>query len=292
MKTYLVLLGCALPLLWLAACTSADKCTRGEVGCKCTAEATCGTGARCVEGTCLSASQPRDDAGGDTGTEDAGKKPQEPIDCAKTSFQDACQQFCRALCKSEENLCVSSACEDPNYCNPDADLMADCTSACDADVGCLQDLCQSEMTRKCEDFGFEDKGVFVSGCFEDDPKCVLDVNFGCSDTCGTEDGVGGDLHANGICEDGGDGSVMPAKCPRSTDCTDCSSRVCGKQGDACDNAGDCCGFFNKTAYCVDVDRDPDVMDGRCLETCGSAADCDQGYTCTAIKNNSVFVCSP
>jgi hypothetical protein len=288
MKTYLVLLACALPWLSLAACTDADKCTRGEVGCKCTAESTCGAGARCVEGTCLSGAQPRTDAGSDAG----GAVDQGPIDCKKKTFEDACQQFCRALCKSEENLCVSSGCDDPNYCNPDDDLMADCASACDDDVACLQDLCASEMTRKCENFGFEDKGVFVSGCFEDDPKCVLDVDFGCSDTCGTNGGVGGDLAGNGMCEDGGDGSVSPARCPRSTDCTDCGSRTCGKQGDSCSAPGDCCGFANETAFCVDVDRDPNATDPRCLETCGTADDCDEGYTCTAIKNNSIFVCSP
>lgn len=288
MKTYLLplLLGCALPL-WLAigSCTSADKCTRGELGCRCTEQNTCAAGARCLDGSCISATSTRDAS---TGVQDSGAE--KPIDCTVATFDGACRELCRAVCKTEELLCVDSRCE-PDFCANNG-LQTTCSGECDTDVTCVQDLCKQELERKCEEFGYPDNGIYVSGCANDDPRCVLNPDYGCSDTCGTTDGVGKDLVGNGMCEDGGEGSVAPQKCPRSTDCSDCGTRVCGAQGATCSNSGDCCGFFSDSAYCVDVNRDPNVQDPRCLVTCTTSRSCEDGYVCTGIKDNSVYVCSP
>ena len=292
MKIYLLLLGCALPWL-LFACSDAEKCTRGELGCRCSQETTCAAGAECKAGTCVASDAP------DTSTPDeVDSGPPKPVDCSVGSFKGACKELCRAVCETEDNLCVASSCGDDD-CTDDGiakenGLLKTCVAECRDDVACVQDLCRQEVKRECEDFWYPDPatGTRLPGCFNSDPRCVLDPDFGCSDTCGTQqDGVGGELVNNGRCEDGAEGSVMRA-CPRSTDCTDCGPRVCGKQGAKCANAGECCGFFSKAAYCVDIDRDPDVEDARCLTTCTTSQDCDDGYACIGITGKGISVCSP
>jgi hypothetical protein len=307
-------LGCsfALGLLALAGCTSADKCARGEVGCACKSDQACDKGASCVDGTCTSkdggattpghdsgaadASSPRHDAstqGGDAGNDmqDAGN-----VDCKASTFAGACREYCRALCASEANLCLDSQCEE-GFCGTDGGQLRDtCDSVCgDADdpVSCMQDLCTGELDRTCEEFGYEDNGEYVSGCFNEDPACVPNPDFGCSNVCGTgPHGTGADLKNNGKCEDGGDGSVDKAPCARGTDCMDCGKRTCAQQGGSCQNGGDCCGFYpNMGAFCVDQDGNLGTDDAVCLLDCTTQA-CPDGTQCSALAADAGAVCAP
>lgn len=306
MKLVITVFGLLLSCFVLSACTSAGKCKRGEAGCACTESSSCSGGARCVQGTCVekSGTKPSADAGSDAGSNadagadaavsDAGHDAGSPIDCDATTFAEACRQYCRALCASEANLCVSSQC-DPGFCDPGGGQLSDtCDQVCGADLGCMHDLCTGELQRTCDEFGYPDDSsdLYMSGCFNEDPACVINPDYGCSDTCGTaEGGVGGDLAGNGKCEDGGDNSVGSATCPRGTDCTDCGKRTCAQPGDPCKNGGDCCGFYPDTgALCVDLDGDLSTDDAVCLQTCNDQP-CDSG-TCTQLDQDAGAVCAP
>ena len=159
----------------------------------------------------------------------------------------------------------------------------------------MQDLCSGELKRKCEDFGYVDDQTseYISGCFNEDPACVPNPDYGCSNICGTgEHGTGADLANNGKCEDGGDGSTKNALCARGTDCTDCGKRTCAKPGDSCSNGPDCCGFYpNMNTYCVDLDSNLATNDAKCLQECNST-DCPTGTQCNALANDAGSVCVP
>jgi hypothetical protein len=314
MKHYVAWLGCLLLLVVLTSCTSADKCTRGEPGCACTSDDGCKSGARCVEGMCVKGSKPsgggkdsgtndasamQSDAsnggsGGDGGgnTNDAGG---EAIDCKAKTFDAACREYCKALCASEANLCLNSTCE-TGFCGTDGGQLRDtCNTVCSGDVGCMQDLCSGELKRTCDQFGYVDDktSAYVSGCFNEDPACVPNPDFGCSNICGTgPNGTGADLANNGQCEDGGNGSVSHPPCARGTDCKDCGKRTCAKQGESCMNGGDCCGFYPKMgAWCVDIDGNLATNDAVCLQDC-STQDCPSGTQCNQLEKDAGSVCVP
>jgi hypothetical protein len=309
-----------LPLVtMLSACSSAGKCKRGEIGCACTLEGTCGPTARCdTHGMCLERSAGggtggdgsggtggKTDAGSktdagktDAGKTDAGRKTDAGggrpdagvIDCPSTSFDAACRAFCQAFCQNQQLLCVSSACT-PGECEPGGMLYKVCAMTCDADTSCVQSLCMGEGQRTCEEFGFLDTAtnVYQAGCFEDDPQCVINPDFGCSDTCGSlANNTGGDLAQNGMCEDGGKNSTS-SSCPRGTDCTDCKPRTCAKALGTCANNGDCCGYYAHKSLCVDTGSG-----GQCLATCDDTT-CPGTQSCRSAqdKNGAVFhVCAP
>jgi hypothetical protein len=295
-----------LPLLVLAACTSADKCARGEVGCACDANGECSSGAECRSGMCVksggggtgrdaSSSQPdgstTHDDGGNTG-HDAGNT---SIDCMAKTFDAACREYCRALCASEANLCLDSQCE-TGFCGSDGGMLRDtCNQVCSGDVSCMQDLCKGELERTCEQFGYVDDktSAWVSGCFNEDPACVPNPDYGCSNVCGTgPHGTGADLANNGKCEDGGNGSSSAAPCARGTDCQDCGKRTCAKQGESCKNGGDCCGFYpDMGAFCVDIDGNLKTNDAVCLQECAQKA-CPSGTQCNDLANDAGAVCVP
>lgn len=311
MRTTIALYGLLAAAALLAGCTKAGKCTRGEEECAPKKPATpggaltnrgCDRGLRLENGRCVEDDQPPS-AGtgmpraGNGGSPDAGP----PVECPNDSFESACQAFCEAFCRNEDLLCVQSACP-AGACDPDPEDARDgavyrvCIEACQDDpdqAGCAQQLCLGENERECEDFGFEDEstGVFIAGCFDDDPACVLNENFGCSDTCGDfENGTNAKLAGNGICEDGGEGSDMPETpaCPRGTDCTDCGKRMCAPPGDSCDGHGDCCDFYGGGAFCVKLSAGK----SSCLATCTETRKCDSGFQCLPVDDKKNYVCAP
>lgn len=315
-------LGCGLTLvvLVLAGCTSADKCTRGETGCACDSDEACAKGASCVDGTCVSKNgKPGKDSGaggdgsgggsgggnGGNGGDDASSQPEDgggnthdaggSIDCEVKTFDAACREYCRALCASEANLCLTSQCEE-GFCGTDGGQLRDtCDTVCgdaDDDVGCMQDLCKGELKRTCEEFGYEDQGEYISGCFNEDPACVPNPDYGCSNVCGTlQGGVGAQLKKNGKCEDGGEGSVDKAPCARGTDCIDCGKRTCAMQNEPCQGPGDCCGFYpNMNAFCVQTDMTSD--NAVCLVDCTQTGECPANSQCSALQNDAGAVCAP
>jgi len=314
-------LGCVLiPIAFaLAGCTSADKCTRGEAGCACMSDETCVKGSSCVDGTCKS--KPGTDAGGGGdgsgggssgaggdgsggGGGDASTQPGDggnthdaggSIDCEATTFEGACREYCRALCASEANLCLNSQCEE-GFCGNDGGQLRDtCDTVCGSDddkVGCMQDLCKGELKRTCEEFGYEDNGEYISGCFNEDPACVPNPDFGCSNVCGTmQGGVGAQLKKNGKCEDGGEGSIDNAPCARGTDCIDCGKRTCAMQGEPCQGPGDCCGFYpNMGSFCVQTMTNSDAA--FCLTDCTTTHQCPGDTQCQALADDAGAVCAP
>ena len=279
----------------LAGCSSAERCTRGEEGCagklNVAASRMCDNGLTLEDGICVDNGGIRGDGGTSNG----------PVECSTESVEVACERFCQAFCRNEDLLCAQSRC-DPDACehDPDPDPESEnvyeaCYDNCSEDANpasCGNRLCVAEGKRTCEEFGFEDTktGVFIAGCFEDDPVCVLNENGGCSDTCGTVNGVNGLLADNGVCEDGGEGSegAQSSACARGTDCTDCGTRTCASPGSRCETHGDCCGFFGGDSFCVDV---PDVG-GVCLAICTETRTCPTGMTCRAIVSNEEYVCAP
>lgn len=327
MRIFAALFACSLPIAaLLSGCTSAGKCRRGEIGCACTLDETCNGGAECnsdkmcVEGTGGTDSGSKKDAGSktdagakkdagsksdagnktdagktDAGKTDAGHRRTDagPVDCPGDTFAAACTGFCNAFCQNEELLCVGSMCA-ANQCDPGGMLYKVCAQTCGTDTKCVQNLCLNEGTRTCESFGFTDKStnVYQAGCFDDDPNCVLNEDFGCSDTCGSlSNGTGGDLAGNGKCEDGG--GTAPATCPRGTDCTDCGPRTCSKTLGDCNSNGDCCGYYSDKSLCVTADP---TMPGQCLATCADTMTCaDSSQTCrmaTNDKGKTFYVCAP
>lgn len=322
MKTYVALLSCLLlpALAVLSACSSAGKCKRGEMGCACKLMSqACDTGAVCVEGLC------RERAGGTGGSDgmgssgtggsksdagakkdggpgsDAGRRndggvkpdagPPTPIACPNDSLDSACKAFCQAFCQNQELLCVTSQCA-KGECDPGGELYKVCNQTCGTDaspIKCIQSLCVGEGQRTCEEFGYADStsGVYQSGCFNDDPQCVINPDFGCSDTCGSlSNNTGGDLAQNGVCEDGGKNATA-STCPRGTDCTDCKPRTCAKTAAVCDNNGDCCGYYAHKSLCVDTGSG-----GSCLATCTDTMTCPSGQMCRAVSDNKNSVCAP
>jgi hypothetical protein len=169
----------------------------------------------------------------------------------------------------------------------------ECSKTCGTDVACAHDSCVAEGKRVCEEFGFSDSttgGVFLAFCLNDDPNCVLNPDFGCSDTCGSlPNHSGGDLANNGQCEDQGSGSTS-GNCERGTDCTDCKPRTCTKTAGSCGNNGDCCGYYTKKSLCVDTGSG-----GQCLATCSDTTTCPGTQTCrtaTDSAGKAFHVCAP
>jgi hypothetical protein len=216
------------------------------------------------------------------------------VSCPGDSLDSACRAFCKAFCRNQDLLCVASQCS-AGDCDPGGALYDVCDMTCGKDSSptkCVQSLCVGEGQRSCEEFGYSkmSTGVYQSGCFNDDPKCVLNADFGCSDTCGTlPNQTGGDLANNGMCEDGGKNSTTSA-CPRGTDCTDCKPRTCAKTAMSCTNNGDCCGYYDDKSLCVDTGSG-----GTCLATCPDMKTCPGTQTCKSAKdsnNKTFYVCAP
>jgi hypothetical protein len=292
-RTPIVPLCCLLGFaaLLLGACTSADKCERGQIGCVPTMQNRCTEG-RLVDGMCVPNTS-TNDAGTDAGGRDAGGPP--PIECSDDSLLEGCTAFCEAFCQNQILLCVESTCP-VGACEPDGAFYQGCADVCEAEAdpaGCAQEACMGQIGRACERFGFEDDmtGFFTAGCLGDDPVCVLAEDFGCSVTCGElENGTGGDLSQNGVCEDGGEGSTADS-CPRGTDCADCGTRTCAMAGDDCGVHGDCCGYYGGGAFCVDLRPQTDAV--TCLATCTEDRNsCPSGFTCTPVDDNENYVCAP
>lgn len=309
MRTTIALYGFLAATAALAGCTKAGKCTRGQEGCMPMQGETltnrgCDSGLRLMGGVCVEDDEPpragtgspRAGSGGGNAMPDAGP----PVECPNDTFEHACEAFCEAFCRNEDLLCVQSKCP-AGACDTDTSgsdtgaVYKVCINACQDDpdqAGCGQQLCLGENERECEDFGFEDdkSGVFVAGCFDDDPACVLNEDFGCSDTCGDfENGTNAELANNGVCEDGGKGSMSeetPA-CPRGTDCSDCGKRVCAPAGNTCDGHGDCCGFYGGGAFCVMLGPD----NGTCLATCTETRKCPSGFDCLPVDDMKNYVCA-
>jgi hypothetical protein len=266
----------------LSACTSAGLCTRGELGCACTQNQRCDEG-RCDDGMCVESDGPPD-----AGAPDSGRDAGPPVDCSGDTLDNACEDFCEAFCQNQERLCIGSTCL-PGDCDPGGDLLQVCYDECST-ASCAQRSCESQRDHTCDSFGYLDpgSGVFLAGCFDNDPVCVLDPVLGCSDTCGVlQNASGGDLAANDLCEDGGEGSDG-SLCPRSTDCTDCGVRACADVGQACEDHGDCCAFFNDASFCVEVETGR----AQCLSTCTDTRSCPNGAACLPVDDNRNFVCAP
>ena len=279
MKTTLSTLATFALLLvtcWSAlSCTDAGKCTRGEPGCACTTAGTCVGGATCnTERMCIERGAPAPEP-------DGGPPPVTNVDCVDDTFEHACTALCEAICGTQERLCVGSSCG-PDDCGTSA-----CTDACGTDPTCLRRACEALKDAECETFGEpNNKGVFVSFCFDSDPVCVPDPDFGCSDICGVSSNMSdGTLAGNHICQDGGEGSTGTTRCARGTDCTDCGKRTCSAPLDTCDSNGDCCGFGKREAYCVQDTN-------QCLATCSDDNPCTNGEICTPLSAGGDAVCVP
>ena len=299
MRTAIVPTCCALGLigLLLPACTDAGKCERGEIGCVPTIQNRC-THGRLVDGMCVAGSQQNSDGGTpdggggrDAGEPDAGG----PVECTGESLEAGCTAFCNAFCQNQILLCVESTCP-VGACEPDGAFYKGCADVCEAEAdpaSCALDACMAQVGRSCERFGFEDdeSGVFMAGCLGDDPLCVLNEDFGCSDTCGElANGSGGDLAGNRFCQDGGDSSTSDA-CPRGTDCSDCGPRTCAMPGEDCVVHGDCCGYYGGGAFCVDLRPTQDSV--TCLATCTDDRNsCPNGLRCQPVDDNENYVCAP
>jgi hypothetical protein len=263
----------------LTACTDAEKCTRGEVGCACTESNSCKSGAVCNNEMCVA----RNSAGSGGGSGSGGSA--SDVECSDDSFAEACQGFCDALCANQDDLCLNSACEEGN-CG-----QAACEEACDDDTDCMVRACEAQLEMTCETFGAEHPGtgVFKSFCFDNDPTCAVGED-GCSDTCGKlSSRTGGDLSGNKMCEDGGKGAVTgTAACLRGTDCTDCGMRMCAVTLEQCSRNGDCCGFSEGESFCVKTGETSRV----CLTACSPTMLCEGGELCTPLSMGSDMVCVP
>ncbi len=260
----------------LSGCTDAGKCLRGAPGCPCTQDGTCtdsddedGDDVVCNRTTFLC-----EMAAGDR---DAGPPPE--VECTGDTVAEVCGKFCDALCENQTRFCFDSTCG-ADACSAGGEVSGPCTQQCDT-VACARELCMNQVdeTMTCETFGFEADGEFINLCLDADPLCVPMPELGCTNTCGTSDGVDGQLVANDRCEDGHDEDSVSSRCPRGTDCEDCGPHPCVAPGDECVNHGDCCGFFGPGALCVDPDGPERPRTPYCLVTCDTS-ECDDGFTCT------------
>lgn len=154
--------------------------------------------------------------------------------------------------------------------------------SCDS-VDCAHDRCVEQNVAACATFGYEaNDGSFVSACLNDDPSCVLKPELGCSNVCGSDDGVGGQLVGNGQCEDGHEDSSSSV-CDRSTDCEDCGPHPCAPAGGTCTNHGDCCGFYGPGALCVSIMPSAPAV---CFVTCDDTQQCPPGFRCNPTSGDS------
>lgn len=289
---------CLLACLSALGCTEAGKCRRGEIGCA-PLDGRCTEG-RKVDGMCVAGSgnsgSGSSGTGGSGGSGSGGGQPDAgpPIDCTDESLDAACEAFCEAFCRNEQDLCAESRCSSSD-CDSDGQVFVACRDICSDDGNperCAQNLCAGQAEYTCEDFGAvdSDTGIYTSLCFENDPNCVGNADYGCSDTCGSIEteigGVGGDLADDGMCQDGGEGSVSSV-CARGTDCSDCSERECVVAGEGCNGHGDCCGFYGDGALCVELSAGP-----TCLASCTETGACPDGLRCVEVDDNRNSVCAP
>jgi hypothetical protein len=301
MKTHFVSVCCWSSIAFLlGACTDAGRCRQGEADCTPIGEDRCNRGTRYdrESNLCVDDDPEAGSSGGDSGSGGTAGSDPEPIDCPDDSVEEACQAFCEAYCQNQELLCVESRCS-PGDCDPGGTFEQDCVTACEDDQECATDLCLGQIDVECPDFGFtyplelddgSEVSSFVSLCENDDPVCVPGADIGCSNLCGTTgDGVGGELVENGLCEDGGEGSVSPESplCNRGTDCYDCGLRLCVEPGETCGGHGDCCGFYDNGAFCVELSSGP-----TCLQTCTDTGTCPDGLRCLAVDGDENRVCAP
>lgn len=295
----------ALAALFLAACTDAGKCERGTEGCACTQARIPGCNTNnlsCVDGVCVDDGGGGDgdgDGDGDTGmTRDAGSPPD--VECGEDSLEAACVAFCDALCANQERFCWSSQCT-ASDCTLNGRVVRECTMRCGAlsdegsRVACAKSLCEDQISPalNCDDFGVELGGAqrsYETLCFNFDPMCVQKHEIGCSDTCGTNRKVGGDLTMNGACEDGHDPDSISSDCERGTDCTDCGPHPCAKPSEPCLNHRDCCGFYGAGALCVDPDGPGGDADPFCLPRCDRDNPCPTGFRCNPTSAPGMSVC--
>jgi hypothetical protein len=283
MRIIFLLFGLLVSPLALLACTDAGKCTRGEVGCACKEDNGCKGTARCSNNMCVARAGSAGSGGG-SGTGGNSSN----VECSDESFETACEGFCQALCENQEALCVDSACEDDDCGQPA------CEAACGDDKSCMVRACEAQLEMTCETFGAKEQGtgVFKSFCFDTDPKCTVNPDLGCSDTCGSlPSQFGGDLSDNNVCEDGGQGSAVTgamAKCVRGTDCSDCGTRMCAVTLESCGRNGDCCGFSAGESFCVKTGPTSRV----CLNACSATMACDAAELCTPLSEGSDMVCVP
>ena len=295
---------CALlALAWLSACTDAGKCERGTEGCACRSmddeQGRCDDGASCEDGFCVDNGGVGDgDGDGDgDGPRDAGPPPD--VDCDSETQEDVCSAFCEMFCYNQVRFCGRSECR-PEDCEPGGAVYDVCAEDC-TNLSCAMQLCddQNDTALTCDDFGIEqvvdNERRYETMCIERDPLCVQKHEIGCSDVCGSDDGVNGDYVDNNICEDGHETS-QSSLCNRGTDCTDCGPHPCIAAGEECTNHGDCCGFYGAGALCVDPDDRPGIPGPKppvCNPICDRADpdSCPDGFRCqeTSIDKS---VCVP
>ena len=203
--------------------------------------------------------------------------------CDGDSKQDVCEARCERFCQNQILHCLGSECGD-DACAADGEIMSECL-ACD-DVDCARDLCQAQLDATCETFGVEQGGTFESWCLDSDPECVQNDELGCSNTCGTDDGVGGQLVANGTCEDGHEADSSSSVCDRGTDCEDCGPHACAAPLEDCAVHSDCCGFYGSGALCVAAREGSQTF---CVQVCDDERPCPEDFRCVETSDD-VSVC--
>lgn len=202
-----------------------------------------------------------------------------PSPCTGSTKAELCTEFCETMCQSQELYCLASECETDD-CTADGEIFQICDAKCEDD-GCARELCEDVQDLSCEAFGLELNGMFESYCLGRDPSCDVAAQLGCSNVCGSEHAVGGDLADNGQCDDGRDESDS-AVCTRGTDCTDCGPHVCVEPGGVCTTHGDCCGFGAEPgALCLDADGAATGEPPSCVSACDAEHPCPNGFQCNA-----------
>lgn len=316
LRTTFVLLAALLGASDLAGCTSAGLCRTGSEDCRQNDDGTCDQGLTkmgdlCVKGGSggsggMTGGTGMTGGSGGTGMTGGTGGTSASDECVGDTIEAACARFCKAFCDNQESLCIASTCP-AGECEPGGEVFDLCLKQCDGPE-CAQNLCMNELVRTCEEFAYRKNESDMSepwkpGCYSNDPTCVIHGEDRCSDSCGTtrhdaidpsgentaDNGVGGDLAKNGLCEDGG--SASSDLCPRGTDCSDCGVRTCIPQGQRCGDHEDCCEYFGMGAFCVNVGT-VDVPDNRCLLSCTESMTCPAAQRCTPVSNNRDSVCAP
>jgi len=292
-------MGCALFAALLSGCSDAGKCERGTEGCACAETAPpCRSGLSCSNDVCIDNGGGDGDGDGDgDGPPDAGPPPD--VDCDSDTVEEACTAFCEAFCENQERFCRTSRCV-PEDCEEGGQVLGICMSRCssaggeDDQLACAQQTCEDQVAEDltCGDFGVEvsNPRKYETLCFELDPRCVQKPEIGCTDVCGSNNKVGGDLCDNGFCEDGHEPDSVSGACSRGTDCTDCGPHPCAPTGETCVNHGDCCDFYGDGALCVDPDGPTGSADPFCLPTCTATNPCPTGYRCNPTSRPDTSVC--
>lgn len=214
---------------------------------------------------CADSAEPIADADGNLGMNTPS--------CDGASKRDVCGALCERFCQNQILHCLGSECGE-DACAANGEIMSAC-QACD-DLECARELCTVQLEATCESFGTEHDGVFESSCLERDPECVQDARLGCSNTCGEDDRVGGQLAANGRCEDGHDEDSVSSACNRGTDCEDCGPHPCAAPFEDCSSHADCCGFYGAGALCVAARAGAQTF---CVQVCDADRPCPEGATC-------------